>query len=204
MVRLLRFLVGGCPLLLPVVASWVEEFLARYHAQGLGMLNDLEQDWARRTLESGVNCPSRVGRVFVYRAFDIWSNTGPFYRATVASHPTMHPDELLWRIALHWPDLGNDWNQVSWRLVTVDDSRSASCLPDLLHPTYVLIMPGLLRDPSHRPHGLLLEVTHGDTCHVLATALPPRVNLPILQDCRRSRMADGSMYGNAQWNCTDR
>ena len=50
-------------------------------------------------------------------------------------------------------------------------------------------MPGLLRDLSHRPHGLL-EVAHGDTCHVRATVLPPRINLPTLQEllgtfCRR-------------------
>ena len=31
---------------------------------------------------------------------------------------------------------------------TVDDSRSASCLPDLVHPTYVLVMPGLLSNTS--------------------------------------------------------
>ena len=55
----------------------------------------------------------------------------------------------------------------------MDDSRSASCLPDLVHPTYVLIMPELLTDTSRRPHGLL-EVTRGDTCHVRATVLPPR------------------------------
>ena len=42
---------------------------------------------------------------------------------------------------------------------------------------------------AHRPHGLL-EVTQGDICHVRATVLPPRINLPILQEflkafCRR-------------------
>ena len=77
----------------------------------------------------------------------------------------------------------------SWRLHPVDDSQSASCLPDLIHSTYVLVMPGLLNEMAHRPHGLL-EVTQGDICHVRATVLPPRINLPILQEflkafCRR-------------------
>ena len=153
------------------------------------MFDDLEEDWARRTQEYGIRRPTQVGQVFVYRAFDLWSQTGPFYRAAVATHQMMIPDEILWRIALHWPDLGNNWNQLGWRLVSVDDSRSASCLTDLISPTYVLIMHGLLGDMAHRPHGLL-EVTNGDTCHVRATVLPPRINLPILQEllqafCRR-------------------
>ena len=110
---------------------------------------------------------------------------GPFYRATVATHQMMIPDELLWRIALHWQDLGNNWNQVGWRLVSVDDSV-------LRRATYVLVMPGLLSDTSHQPQGLL-EVTQGDTCHVRATVLPPQINLALghitglllheLQDC---------------------
>ena len=171
---------GWCWLLALAHASWVEEFLRRYQAQG---------HWTCRTREYDVHRPTQVGRVFVYRAFDIWSQNGPFYRATVATHQMMLPDELLWRIALHWPDLGNNWNQVGWRLVSVDDSRSTSCLSDLLHPTYVLIMPELLSDLSHRPHRLL-EVTHGDTCHVRGTVLPPQINLSILQEllqsfCRR-------------------
>ena len=58
---------------------------------------------------------------------------------------------------------------------------TASCLPDLIQPTYVLVMPGLLNEMAHRPHGLL-EVTQGDLCHVRATVLPPRINLPILQE----------------------
>ena len=38
--------------------------------------------------------------------------------------------------------------------------------------------------------GCMLEVTQGDMCHVRATVLPPRINLPILQEflhavCRR-------------------
>ena len=74
-----------------------------------------------------------------------------------------------------------DWlalkdHEASWRLHPVDDSRSASCLPDLIHSTYVLVMPGLLNEMAHRPHGLL-EVTQGDICHVRATVLPPRINL---------------------------
>ena len=93
----------------------------------------------------------------------------------------MIPDEILWRIALHWSDLGHNWNQMGWNLIAVDDSRSALCLPDLISPTYVLVMHGLLGDMAHRPHGLL-EVTNGDTCHVGATVLPPRINLPILQE----------------------
>ena len=72
---------------------------------------------------------------------------------------TLHPDELLTRVALHWPDLGNQWNHVDWRLTPVHEARIASCLQDLQFPTYVLVMPGLLRDLSHRPHGLL-EVAH--------------------------------------------
>ena len=111
------------------------------------------------------------------------------YRATVSVTQFMIPDEILWRIAVYWPDLGNHWHEASWRLHPVDDSRSASCLPDLIQPTYVLVMPGLLNEMAHRPHGLL-EVTQGDICHVRATVLPPRINLPILQEflkafCRR-------------------
>ena len=117
----LRSHLGRCLLLTVAYASWVEEFIARYQAQGLGMIDDLEADWTRRTREYGVRRPTQVGRVFVYRAFDLWSQTGPFYRATVATHQVMIPDELLWRIALHWPDLGSNWNQVGWRLVSVDD-----------------------------------------------------------------------------------
>ena len=46
-----------------------------------------------------------------------WTLTGsdvPFYRATVVVHQGMLPDEILWRIALHWFDLGHDWNRVGW------------------------------------------------------------------------------------------
>ena len=150
---------------------------------------DFESDWSRRASEYGVRRPTQEGRIFVYRAFDLWSQMGPCYRATVATTQFMFADELLWRIAVRWPDLGNSWHQVGWRLIPVDDSRSASCLSDLVHPTYVLVMPSLLSYTAHRPHGLL-EVTQGDTCHVRATVLPPRINLPILQEflhavCRR-------------------
>ena len=114
---------------------------------------------------------------------------GPMYRATVSVTQFMIPDKILWRIAVYWPDLGNHWHEASWRLHPVDDSRSASCLPDLIHSTYVLVMPGLLSEMAHRPHGLL-EVSQGDMCHVRATVLPPKINLPILQEflrafCRR-------------------
>ena len=101
-----------------------------------------------------------VCRIFVYRAFVRW------VRAIGRLLQFMFPDELLWRIAVHWPDLGNSWHHVGWRLIPVDDSRSASCLSNLVHPTYVL---GLLSDPAHRPHGLL-EVTQSDMCHVRASA----------------------------------
>ena len=166
-----------CLLVMVAASSWVDEFLQRYETQGLGMWDEL--DW--RTQEYGIRRPTQDGRIFVYRAFDLWSHTGPFYRATVVVHQMMIPDEILWRIALHWPDLGHNWNHVGWSLIAVDDSRSASCLPDLISPTYVLVMHGLLGDMAHRPHGLL-EITSGDTCHVRATVLPSRINLPILQE----------------------
>ena len=51
-------------------SSWVEEFLERYQTQGLGMFDDLEADWARRTQEYGIRRPTQDGQVFVYRAFD--------------------------------------------------------------------------------------------------------------------------------------
>ena len=101
---------------------------------------------------------------------------GPMYRATVSVTQFMIPDEILWRIAVYWPDLGNHWHEASWRLHPVDDSRSASCLPDLIHSTYVLVMPGLLNEMAHRPHGLL-EVT-GFFCCIAELAIKP---------CRSSR-----------------
>ena len=113
----------------------------------------------------------------LYRAFHLWSHTGPFYRATVATHQMTIPDEILWRIALHWPDLGHNWNHVGWNLVAVDDSRSASCLPDLISSAYVLAVRGLLGDMVHRPHGLL-EVTSGPGCHCGRSR--PHFHFPLL------------------------
>ena len=172
-----------------VASSWPEEFVQRYETHGLALLHNNEADWIQRTNEYGLRRPTRACQIFVYRAFDLWSQMGPMYRATVSITQFMIPDEILWRIAVYWPDLGNHWHEASWRLHPVDDSRSASCLPDLIHSTYVLVMPGLLNEMAHRPHGLL-EVTQGDMCHVRATALPPKINLPILQEflkafCRR-------------------
>ena len=90
---------------------------------------------------------------------------------------------------MHWPDLGPNWRQQAWHLVPIDAARGASCLHELLHPTYVLIMTELFDDLHQRPHGLL-EVAGGDRCHVIATVLPARINLPILREilqpwCRR-------------------
>ena len=90
-------------------------------------------------------------------------SNGPDVPSNSLSHPVHDPGwdpRILWRIAVYWPDLGNHWHEASWRLHPVDDSRSASCLPDLIHSTYVLVMPGLLNEMAHRPHGLL-EVTQG-------------------------------------------
>ena len=116
--------------------------------------------------------------------------------------PSLIPDEILWRIAVYWPDLGNHWHEASWRLHPVDDSRSASCLPDLIHSTYVLVMPGLLNEMVHRPHGLL-EVTQGDMCHVRAHkdqfAYPARVPQGILS----ARMAYGAVCWHPQSSSPD-
>ena len=183
-----------CLLIVVAASSWVDEFIQRYEAQGLGLWDELDSDWVRRTQEYGIRRPTQDGRIFVYRAFDLWSHTGPFYRATVVVHQVMLPDEILWRIALR-PDLGHDWNRVGWRLVPVDDSRSSSCLPDLISPTYVLVMHGLLEDMAHRPHGLL-EITSGDACHVRATVLPSRINLS-------TRLANGEVCGDTQSGCSD-
>ena len=127
-----------------VDSSWPEEFVQRYEAHGLALLHTNEADWAQRTNEYGLRRPTHACQIFVYRAFDLWSQMGPMYRATVSVTQFMIPDEILWRIAVYWPDLGNHWHETSWRLHPVDDSRSASCLPDLIQPTYVLVMPGLL------------------------------------------------------------
>ena len=180
---------GGLSAVQLAASSWPEEFAQRYEAHGLALLHTNEADWVQRTNEYGLRRPTHACQIFVYRAFDLWSQMGPMYRATVSVTQFMIPDEILWRIAVYWPDLGNHWHEASWRLYPVDDSRSASCLPDLIRTTYVLVMPGLLNEMAHRPHGLL-EVTQGDLCHVRATILPPRINLPILQEflkafCRR-------------------
>ena len=116
-----------------VASSWTEEFVQRYETHGLALLNNNEADWIQRTNEYGLRRPTRASRIFVYRAFDLWSQMGPMYRATVSVTQFMIPDEILWRIAVYWPDLGNHWHEASWRLHPVDDSRSASCLPHLIH-----------------------------------------------------------------------
>ena len=131
------------------------EVISAFHLHGLALLHTNEADWAQRTNEYGLRRPTHACQIFVYRAFDLWSQMGPMYRATVSVTQFMIPDEILWRIAVHWPDLGNHWHEASWRLHPVDDSRSASCLRDLIHSTYVLVMPGLLNEMAHRPHGLL-------------------------------------------------
>ena len=103
-------------------ASWTEEFVQRYETQGLAILNDLEADWIRRTNEYGLRRPTRAGMIFVFRAFDLWTQMGPMYRTAVTIHQFMIPDEILWRIAVYWPDLGNHWHEASWRLFPVDNS----------------------------------------------------------------------------------
>ena len=159
------------------------------------MLHTNEADWVQRTNEYGLRRPTRACQIFVHRAFDLWSQMGPMYRATVSVTQFMIPDEILWRIAVYWPDLGNHWHEASWRLHPVDDSRSASCLPDLIHSTYVLVMPGLLNEMAHRPHGLL-EVTQGDMCHVRATVLPQgSICLSCKSSSRHFVGADGLWCG---------
>ena len=56
-------------------------------------------------------------------------------------------------------------------------------LPDLIHSTYVLVMPGL----SVKWHIDLMDCwkSRWVTC-VRATVLPPKINLPILQDLLRA------------------
>ena len=82
--------------------------------------------------EYGLRLPTHACQIFVYRAFDLWSQIGPMYRATVSVTQFMILDEILWRIAVYWQDLGNYWQEASWRLHPVDDSGSASCLRDLI------------------------------------------------------------------------
>ena len=153
-------------------SSWTEEFVHRYETHGLAILNDFEADWIQRTTEYGLQRPTRTSRIFAHRAFDLWSQIGPMYRAAVSVTQFMIPDEILWRIAVYWPDLGNHWREASWRLYLVDNSQSASCLPDLIHSTYVLVMPGLLSEMAHRPHVMgcwksrrVICVTSGQRCY---------------------------------------
>ena len=42
---------------------------------------------------------------------------GPMYRATVSVTQFMIPDEILWRIAVYWPDLGNHWHEAIFFLL---------------------------------------------------------------------------------------
>ena len=44
-------------------SSWVEEFIARYEAQGMNMIDDLEADWARCTQKYDLRRPSQEGQV---------------------------------------------------------------------------------------------------------------------------------------------
>ncbi len=43
-----------------VTASWTQEFVQRYEAQGLAILNDLEADWSRRADEYGLQRPTQA------------------------------------------------------------------------------------------------------------------------------------------------
>ena len=66
-------------------SSWPEEFVQRYEAHGLALLHTNEADWVQRTNEYGLlRRPTRACQIFVYRAFDLWSQMGPMYRATVS------------------------------------------------------------------------------------------------------------------------
>ena len=174
---------------------WPEEFVQRYEAHGLALLHTNEADWAQRTNEHGLRRPTHAYQIFFCRAFDLWSQMGLMYQATVSVTQFMIPDEILWRIAVYWPDLGNHWHEESWQLHPGDDSRSASCLPDLIHSTYVLVVPGLLNEMAHRPHGLL-EVTQPCSSNGAApkdqSAYPARVPQGILS----AWMA----YGAVRWH----
>ena len=98
---LLLLLRGGC-LVLPGGCSWIDDFIQQYRSRGAVELSDLDVEWARRTAEYGIVRPAMISRIFVYRAYDLWSNVGPFSRATTAVYATIYPDELLTRIALYW------------------------------------------------------------------------------------------------------
>ena len=49
---------------------------------GLALRHTNEADWVQRTNEYGLRRPTRASQIFVYRAFDLWSQMGPMYRAT--------------------------------------------------------------------------------------------------------------------------
>ena len=65
-------------------SSWPKEFVQRYEAHGLALLHTNETDWAQRTNEYGLRRPTHACQIFVYRTFDLWSQMGPMYRATVS------------------------------------------------------------------------------------------------------------------------
>ena len=54
-------------------SSWPEEFVQRYEAHGLALLHTNEADWAQRANEYGLSRPTHACQIFVYRAFDLWS-----------------------------------------------------------------------------------------------------------------------------------
>ncbi len=67
--------------------------MEHFCGRGAVDLGNLEEGWAMRTAQFGVVRPARTGRILVYRVFGLWSNMGPFTRATTAVHENMHPDE---------------------------------------------------------------------------------------------------------------
>ena len=42
-------------------SSWVDEFIQRYETQGLGLWDDLDSDWDRRTHKYGIRRPTQDG-----------------------------------------------------------------------------------------------------------------------------------------------
>ena len=76
-------------------SSWPEEFVQRYEAHGFALLHTNEADWAQRTNEYGLSRPTHACQIFVYRAFDLWSQMGAMYRATVSVTQFMIPDEIV-------------------------------------------------------------------------------------------------------------
>ena len=69
-----------------VASSWPEEFVQRYEAHGLALLHTNEADWVQRANEYGLRRPTHACQIFVYRAFDLWSQMGP-----VPSNSLCHP-----------------------------------------------------------------------------------------------------------------